>query len=698
MRKSKARLAMAAALAVSGVGTAAWAQTVVFSDTLTNAGPTAESGTLAGTSGDTVTGSTSFGPEQWTGFYSANNTVINPASQQLIFANGTWPTTPVPGATAGYSGIAPGIATRTATGSNFSATDIGTDDGAYIGFGLPNNTGTITETSTIAFASNTTSDGTAWGAFGLLNTDPYSLATTAAPFDFISNTGGINAWLLVRPVLTVTNTTTGAADYAELFATGGTGKLVATLTAIPAADDGTWGLSHTVSLTFNPSTGALDATIDGTPILATPANVLTNGVTIPTTIGAIIGDRTNTSTVTATNASNAAFTNLSVTVGSATTNSTWNVIGSGDWNVATNWANQVVPNGAGAEADLTGAIPSGNTVYTNTADTVGILHFNNANEYVVSGAGNLTLQAASGPALVEVDQGTQKIDLPLTFASSTTLNVASGATLLIANPTTINSGAAVSQTGTGTVTYQSAVTVKGGGSLSFGSSTVGTSLTLQSGANASIAQTASSTVQFNSVNISSGATLDVGTGTLIVNYGSGTDPAATIRSELISGFNAKGNKWQGTGITSTAAALSPSTFALGYADGGNAVDVANTGVPAGEVEVKYTVAGDANLSGSVDLSDLVIVASDFGQSGDDWAEGDVNYDGNVDLSDLVIVASNFGASLSSVQAANFSGSFASEWQLALAEVHGADAAVPEPGVLGLGLLAGSSLLARRRRA
>jgi hypothetical protein len=47
----------------------------------------------------------------------------------------------------------------------------------------------------------------------------------------------------------------------------------------------------------------------------------------------------------------------------------------------------------------------------------------------------------------------------------------------------------------------------------------------------------------------------------------------------------------------------------------------------------------------VDLSDWVIVASDYGESDQDWAEGDVNYDGDVDLPDLVIVSSNFGASL-----------------------------------------------------
>jgi Glycoside hydrolase family 44 len=346
--------------------------------------------------------------------------------------------------------------------------------------------------------------------------------------------------------------------------------------------------------------------------------------------------------------------------------SQWNLSSGGDWNTSGNWINGL-PNGASTEAEFLNA--AGQTVTTSAAITVGSMVFNSPNTYLLSGSGSLTLQTAFGNSTVSVQAGAQKINLPLTIASSTQLNVSSGASLTLGGPVTVNAGLSLTPTGSGMVNYQSSITLQSGASLALGNSTAITGLTL-----------------------GSGAKLDVTNSTLQINYGSAADPAATIRSLLVSGFN--GGNWQGTGITSSTAAGDAGRFTLGYADGGNAADHADTGVPAGDVEVEYTVAGDVNLSGGVDLSDLVIVASDFGQTGSDWAAGDVNYDGNVDLSDLVIVASNFGASLSSVSSANFSGSFAAEWQLALAEVHGADVSVPEPGT-AIALIA-CAAMARRR--
>ena len=53
--------------------------------------------------------------------------------------------------------------------------------------------------------------------------------------------------------------------------------------------------------------------------------------------------------------------------------------------------------------------------------------------------------------------------------------------------------------------------------------------------------------------------------------------------------------------------------------------------------------GDLNDDGTVDFSDLLTLAQNFGQtSGATWAQGDVNGDGAVNFADLLILAQNFG--------------------------------------------------------
>jgi hypothetical protein len=345
------------------------------------------------------------------------------------------------------------------------------------------------------------------------------------------------------------------------------------------------------------------------------------------------------------------------------------------------------------------------------------------------GAPNLAIASLAGSmGVYSIQGGTASITNETAIGGNNSasggngsLNISGGSfqtgILKVWSGTLLQSGGALSvSSGTsnsGSITQTSGIAVlaalTGTGSLTIGSATGGAASTSVSSINQSavtINNTGTITLQagstginsINSLSITGGGTLNLTNNTLLINYASNADPASTIRSYLTTGYNSvSGNagNWQGTGIASSFAGASPDSFAVGYADGGNATDAANTGVAAGTVEIKYTVAGDVNLSGGVDLSDLVIIASDFGQTGADWAQGDVNYDGNVDLSDLVIVASNFGASLSSVSASNFSNSFAAEWQLALTEAHGADSSLPEPAMLAA--LAPVGLLLRRRR-
>ncbi|MFT3786278.1 MAG: hypothetical protein QM770_08940 [Tepidisphaeraceae bacterium] len=98
--------------------------------------------------------------------------------------------------------------------------------------------------------------------------------------------------------------------------------------------------------------------------------------------------------------------------------------------------------------------------------------------------------------------------------------------------------------------------------------------------------------------------------------------------------------------------------------------------------VRYTLGGDNNLDATVNFSDLLLLASNYGATGTGtWFKGDYNYDGNVNFNDLLVLASNYNQTLT--------GSFDGDWALAQSLL------VPEPAMLGgMGLAA---LALRRRR-
>ena len=105
------------------------------------------------------------------------------------------------------------------------------------------------------------------------------------------------------------------------------------------------------------------------------------------------------------------------------------------------------------------------------------------------------------------------------------------------------------------------------------------------------------------------------------------------------------------------------------------------GTPAGtnQIVIENTLAGDANLDGTVNFADLLVVAQNFNHALDthgnpiDWADGDFNYDGSVNFADLLLVAQNFNKQLSAGQLDQLPGSFDAAWNLALADVQAADA-------------------------
>ena len=123
-----------------------------------------------------------------------------------------------------------------------------------------------------------------------------------------------------------------------------------------------------------------------------------------------------------------------------------------------------------------------------------------------------------------------------------------------------------------------------------------------------------------------GGTLDLGTGRIVV--AAGGISAAELRADLLAGR--AGGSWTGlAGITSTAAAAASGTRTVGYRFHQD-----------GSTTVSYAAAGDVDLSGAVDVFDLVSVngVGAYGTGAASiWQAGDFNYDLVTNVFDLVAV-------------------------------------------------------------
>lgn len=96
------------------------------------------------------------------------------------------------------------------------------------------------------------------------------------------------------------------------------------------------------------------------------------------------------------------------------------------------------------------------------------------------------------------------------------------------------------------------------------------------------------------------------------------------------------------------------------------------------------LAGDANLDGKVDLSDFQTLEMNFNKTHTLWGDGDFNLDGVVDYNDFLIFRGKFVPAIPAASAPVEA--FASAY-----------APLPEPGAVGVVMLAGIAGLLRRRR-
>jgi autotransporter-associated beta strand protein len=179
-----------------------------------------------------------------------------------------------------------------------------------------------------------------------------------------------------------------------------------------------------------------------------------------------------------------------------------------------------------------------------------------------------------------------------------------------------------------------------------------------------------------SIDTVNGGRLDLADNSMIVDY-TGSSPIAAIKALVLSARN--GGAWNGPGITSSSL---PGAFVhsrgIGFAEASgliNATSFAGEPLDGTDILLRYTLAGDANLDGTVDLNDLYLLSKNWKQSGKYWYQGDFNYDGTVNAADLGALSLNWQQSLPSFAAV----------------------LAPEPGSAAMLLVAGSLLMRRRAR-
>jgi uncharacterized delta-60 repeat protein len=167
-----------------------------------------------------------------------------------------------------------------------------------------------------------------------------------------------------------------------------------------------------------------------------------------------------------------------------------------------------------------------------------------------------------------------------------------------------------------------------------------------------------------SLNIATGATLDITDNALVIDY-TDASPAATIREKILAGRGGAGfgASWTGAGINSSAAAAAnaqePESRSVAYAENGalplgpyttfRGQPVDNT-----SVLIVYTRTGDANLDGLVNDDDATILGAAYapGVPQPSWSLADFDYNGFVDDDDATLLGAFYQRSNPAAAPAN----------------------------------------------
>ncbi len=273
--------------------------------------------------------------------------------------------------------------------------------------------------------------------------------------------------------------------------------------------------------------------------------------------------------------------------------------------------------------------------------------------------GNLTIAGTqlslTGPANTSLSFGATTLTGNAILDTSTGTTLSLGAVGETSGPRSLSKSSPGTLILTAADTYTGSTTVTAGTLIANVANSLPANRPVSISANGTVVlaqSTPSFTTTTGLITIANGGKLDISNNTLFINYATpANDPIALIKQQLTNGYN--NNTWTGAAsassgtIRSSAAALNPNVFNVGYAD---SADGSNVNTTPNTIEIKYTLNGDATLNGSVDIFDLNALLPHFNSTGI-WTSGDSTYTGTVDIFDLNALLPNFNPTLPAISPA-----------------------------------------------